>query len=321
MPKRNFDRDAALEEAVGAYRAAHPRSLERHEAAHAALPGGNTRSILHFAPFPLTAVRGEGCRIWSLDGQEYIDFLCEYSAGLYGHSHPAIRAAVEEALTDGVVLGAPSRYEAGFAAMLCERFASIERLRFCNSGSEATLMCLSLARALTGRRKVLAFRGAYHGGFLMFPDGPGPLNAPFDFVLADYNDLEGTRTLLCEQGEHIAAVIVEPMMGAGGCLPADKAFLEMLREESRAAGALLIFDEVITSRLSPGGLQGLVQVFPDLTALGKYLGGGLTFGAFGGSAEIMGRFDPARPDALSTTTSSPWRRVRPAWSKSSHRRP
>ena len=298
MPKRNFDRDAALEEAVGAYRAAHPRSLERHEAAHAALPGGNTRSILHFAPFPLTAVRGEGCRIWSLDGQEYIDFLCEYSAGLYGHSHPAIRAAVEEALTDGVVLGAPSRYEAGFAAMLCERFASIERLRFCNSGSEATLMCLSLARALTGRRKVLAFRGAYHGGFLMFPDGPGPLNAPFDFVLADYNDLEGTRTLLCEQGEHIAAVIVEPMMGAGGCLPADKAFLEMLREESRAAGALLIFDEVITSRLSPGGLQGLVQVFPDLTALGKYLGGGLTFGAFGGSAEIMGRFDPARPDAL-----------------------
>jgi glutamate-1-semialdehyde 2,1-aminomutase len=295
---RNFDRDSALEDADASYSAAHPRSLERHRGALAALPGGNTRSILHYAPFPLTALRGEGCRIWSLDGQEFIDFLCEYSAGLYGHSHPVIRQAVEEALAEGVVLGAPNRDEADFAALLCARFPSIEHLRFCNSGSEATLMCLSLARALSGRQKVLAFRGAYHGGFLVFADGPAPLNAPFEFVMADYNNLEGTRALLREKGDDIAAVIVEPMLGAGGCLPADRTFLEMLHEESRAVGALLIFDEVITSRLSPGGLQAVTEVTPDLTALGKYLGGGLSFGAFGGSETVMARFDPARPDAL-----------------------
>ncbi len=295
---RNFDLDSALDDAIAVYRAANPRSLERHRGAQAAMPGGNTRSILHYDPFPLAAARGEGCRIWSLDGQEFIDFLCEYSAGLYGHSHPVIRAAVEGALADGVVLGAPNRDEADFASQLCVRFPSVERLRFCNSGSEATLMCLSLARALSGRRKVLAFRGAYHGGFLVFADGPAALNTPFDFLMADYNDLDGTRALLRESGDDIAAVIVEPMMGAGGCLPADPAFLEMLREESRAAGALLIFDEVITSRLSPGGLQGLTGITPDLTALGKYLGGGLSFGAFGGPVAIMARFDPARPDAL-----------------------
>ena len=298
MTAQNINIDAALSEAEAAYTARNPRSAARHEAAKASLPGGNTRSVLHFEPFPITVSHGEGCRIWSLDGQELIDFLGEYSAGLYGHSHPVIREAVSEALSEGIVLGAPSRFEAPFAEALCERFPAIERLRFCNSGSEANLMCLSLARAVTGRQSVMAFRGAYHGGFLVFPEGPAPLNAPFRFIMADYNKTEETRILIRENARDLAAVIVEPMIGAGGCMPGHKAFLRMLREESEATGTLLVFDEVITSRLSPGGLQALTGVEPDLTALGKYLGGGLTFGAFGGRADLMDRFDPSRPEAL-----------------------
>ncbi len=295
---RNYHPDTALEEATAGYRAANPASAARHRAAGDAMPGGNTRTILHFDPFPLTLLRGEGCRVESLDGQELIDFLCEYSAGLYGHSNPVIQAAVRQALADGLVLGAPNRFEAGFAEEIVGRFRAIERVRFCNSGSEATLMCLSLARALTGRREIVAFKGAYHGGFLYFPEAPGPLNAPFDVQMADYNDLEGTRAHIRERGAALAAVILEPMMGAGGCIPADQAFLDMLREETAESGALLIFDEVMTSRLSPGGYQALAGVLPDLTALGKYLGGGLTFGAFGGRADLMAAFDPTRPGAL-----------------------
>ncbi|MCH6588079.1 MAG: aminotransferase class III-fold pyridoxal phosphate-dependent enzyme, partial [Proteobacteria bacterium] len=166
--RRNLDLDTALAEAERRYLAANPKSIERLEHAKANLPGGNTRSVLHYAPCPLTMARGRGCRVWSLDGGEYIDFLGEYTAGLYGHSNPAIVAATKRALDDGVMLGAPNVYEARLAEALCARFPSLERVRFCNSGSEADLMALGLARAVTGRGRVLAFEAAYHGGFLMF---------------------------------------------------------------------------------------------------------------------------------------------------------
>ena len=292
----NLDLEIALGEAEAAYLAANPRSVERHAAAQAHMPGGNTRSVLHYAPLPLAIARGEGCRIWSLDGGEYIDLLGEYSAGLYGHSNPVIGAAIKRALDDGLVLGAPNLYEAKLAGELCRRFPCLERVRFCNSGSEADLMSLSLARAVTGRDKIMAFHEAYHGGFLIFAHGGSPLNAPYPTVMGRYNDVEDTRALIRGEAADLAAVIVEPMIGAGGCIPASQAFLEMLREETRAAGTVLVFDEVITSRLSPGGLQAVTGVIPDLTALGKYLGGGLTFGAFGGRADLMARFDPSRPD-------------------------
>jgi glutamate-1-semialdehyde 2,1-aminomutase len=265
--------------------------------------------VLHYAPCPLTVTRGAGCRIWSLDGGEYLDFLGEYSAGLYGHSNPAIVAAATAALEAGVVLGAPNLHEARFAAELCARFPSLERVRFCNSGSEARvrfcnsgseadLMALSLARAVTRRDKILAFEEAYHGGFLIFGHGGSPLNVPFPMVMGRYNDVAATRAQIAAHGADLAAVILEPMMGAGGCIPAAPGFLEMLREETARHGILLVFDEVITSRLSSGGLQAVLGVIPDLTTLGKYLGGGSSFGAFGGRAEIMDRFDPARPDCL-----------------------
>ncbi len=296
--RRNLDLDTALAEAERGYLDANPRSVARHEAAKASMPGGNTRSILHYAPCPLTVARGEGCRIWSLDGGEYLDFLGEYSAGLYGHSNPAIVAAMKAALDDGVVLGAPNLHEAKLAAELCARFPSLERVRFCNSGSEADLMVLSLARAVTRRGKILAFEEAYHGGFLIFGHGGSPLNVPFPMVMGRYNDIEATRAQIAAHAGELAAVILEPMMGAGGCIPAAPGFLEMLREETARHGILLVFDEVITSRLSPGGLQAARGVTPDLTTLGKYLGGGASFGAFGGRAELMDRFDPARPDRL-----------------------
>ncbi len=296
--RRNLDLDTALAEAERRYLAANPKSIERLEQAKASLPGGNTRSVLHYAPCPLTMARGQGCRVWSLDGDEYIDFLCEYTAGLYGHSNPAIVAATKRALDDGVMLGAPNVYEARLAEALCARFPSLERVRFCNSGSEADLMALGLARAVTGRDKVLVFEGAYHGGFLMFAHGGSPLNAPIPMVIARYNDTDGTRASIEAHAHDLAAVIVEPMQGAGGCIPAERGFLDMLRAETARHGILLVFDEVITSRLSTGGLQAAWGVTPDLTALGKYLGGGSSFGAFGGRADIMDRFDPASPDCL-----------------------
>ena len=296
--RRNLDLDTALAEAERRYLAANPKSVERLERAKASMPGGNTRSILHYAPCPLTMARGRGCRVWSLDGDEYIDFLGEYTAGLYGHSNPAIVAATKRALDDGVMLGAPNVYEARLAEALCARFPSLERVRFCNSGSEADLMALGLARAVTGRDKVLVFEGAYHGGFLMFAHGGSPLNVPIPMVIARYNDTDGTRASIEAHAHDLAAVIVEPMQGAGGCIPAERGFLDMLRAETARHGILLIFDEVITSRLSPGGLQAAWGVTPDLTALGKYLGGGSSFGAFGGRADLMDRFDPASPDCL-----------------------
>jgi glutamate-1-semialdehyde 2,1-aminomutase len=157
---------------------------------------------------------------------------------------------------------------------------------------------LALAVAVTGRRKIMVFRGGYHGGVLTFGDGPSPVTVPHEWVLADYDDVEGARALIAEHGSELAAVLVEPMLGAGGCVPAGPEFLQALRAESAAVGALLVFDEVMTSRLAPGGLQSLVGVRPDLTTLGKYLGGGLSFGAFGGRADLMAAYDPARPGSL-----------------------
>ena len=295
---RNLDLDTALAEARRRYIEANPASQARQEEAQAALPGANTRSVLHYPPFPLGIARGEGASVWDFDGHGYADFLCEYSAGLYGHSNPTIRAAIDGALDDGVVLGGPNRYEGPFAKALTERFPAVDLVRFCNSGTEANMMSLSTACAVTGRTKVLAFEGGYHGGLFEFSHGVSPLNSPLDVVLGRYNDVEGTSRLIELHKHELAAVIIEPMLGGGGCIPADPDFLSSLREATATHGIILIFDEVITSRLGPGGLQGALGVAPDMTSFGKYLGGGVTFGAFGGRRDIMRRFDPSRPDAL-----------------------
>jgi glutamate-1-semialdehyde 2,1-aminomutase len=292
------DLHADLAGAIRAYAARNPASRDRFEQASRVMPGGNTRSVLYFPPFPLCMMRGAGCRLWDADDHGYVDMLGEFTAGIYGHSDPTIRAAIDAALDDGINLSGHNHLEAELARVVCERFPAIDLIRFANSGTEANLMALAAAKAFTGRRKIMVFEGGYHGGFLAFPPGGSRVNAPHEFVVAPYNNIDATLRLVGEAGEDLAAVLVEPMLGAGGCVPAEPAFLEMLRTETRRLGAVLIFDEVMTSRLSPGGRQALLGITPDMTTLGKYIGGGLTFGAFGGRADIMAQFDPRRADAL-----------------------
>jgi glutamate-1-semialdehyde 2,1-aminomutase len=294
----NIDIHGALAEAEELYRARNPKSLAQHRAACEAMPGGNTRSAIHVDPFPLTMVRGEGARLWDLDGHEYVDFLSEFTAGIFGHSHPAIRRAIDEALDGGLNFGAHNATEARFAAAICARFPSIELVRFTNSGTEANLMAVSAARAITGRPKILVFEGGYHGGVFYFRGHGSALNAPFEYLLGRYNDLEATEVLVRPHRGELAAILIEPMQGTTGCIPAKRGFLAGLRALADETGALLIFDEVMSSRLAPGGLQEAHGILPDLTTLGKYVGGGMSFGAFGGRAEIMERFDPRRPDAF-----------------------
>ncbi len=283
--------ETALADAVARYEARNPASARRAERAARVLPGGNTRSVLHFDPFPLAFARGEGSYLWSLDDDRYTDFLGEFTAGLYGHSEPAILDAIRTALERGLGYGGHNELEHQLAELLCARFDVMELVRFTNSGTEANLMALALAVHHTGRREILVFKGAYHGGVLAFGSGePSPVSVPHAWALGDYNDVEATRALIRER--ELAAILVEPMLGSGGCIPASDEFLAMLREEATAAGTLLVFDEVMTSRLPRRA------VAPDLMTVGKYLAGGMSFGAFGGRAELMGHYDPARPGAL-----------------------
>jgi glutamate-1-semialdehyde 2,1-aminomutase len=298
MTATNIDIRAALAEAEELYRARNPKSLAQHREACAAMPGGNTRSAIHVDPFPLTMARGEGARLWDIDGHEYADFLSEFTAGIYGHSHPMIRKAIEAALEEGLNFGAHNAAEARFAAAICARFPSIELVRFTNSGTEANLMAVSAARAITGRPKILVFKGGYHGGVFYFRGHGSALNAPFDFLLGPFNDLEAVEAVVAPHRAELAAILIEPMQGTTGCILAERSFLAGLRLLASETGALLIFDEVMTSRLAPGGLQEVHSILPDLTTLGKYVGGGMSFGAFGGRADLMERFDPRRPDAF-----------------------
>ena len=288
----NIDIAAALREAEEQYRVRHPKSAALYQKACAALPGGNTRSAIYAEPFPLTMVRGEGAHLWDADGHEYADFLSEFTAGLYGHSHPAIRKAIDEALDGGINFGAHGVAEGKFAQAICDRFPSIELVRFTNSGTEANLMAVSAALAINGKKKILVFHGGYHGGVFYFRGKGSAVNAPFDYLMGTYNDIEQVRALVAPHRGDLAAILIEPMLGGGGCIPATREFLADLRALASETGAILIFDEVMTSRLAPGGLQEVHGINPDMTTLGKYVGGGMSFGAFGGRADLMRWFDP-----------------------------
>jgi glutamate-1-semialdehyde 2,1-aminomutase len=281
---------AAVASAHHRYAAKRPRSAELFERARAVMPGGSTRSVLDLDPFPFRVARASGSRIVDVDGFEYIDFLGDYSAGLLGHDPGVVAAAVHSALERGWSFGGVHVDEIRFAEAVVDRFPSIEQVRFTNSGTEANLMAIQLARHHTGRERIVVADAAYHGGLLYFGHGGEALLAPFDFARLDYNDVAATTRVI--DGD-AAAVLIEPMMGAAGCIPATTEFLAALRSACDAAGALLIFDEVMTSRMSAGGAQARLGITPDLTTLGKYLAGGMTFGAFGGRADVMAAFDPA----------------------------
>ena len=289
--------DRAVDDARSTYARRRPRSLAAHLEAAEVRPGGNTRSVLYHGPFPLRIASGVGARLVDADGLEYIDLLGEYTAGLFGHSDPVIRAAIDEALDGGINLGAHNTYEARLARLVVERFPSIEKVRFTNSGTEANLMALAAARVVTGRTRVMVFEGGYHGGVLSFGSRPAAVNAPYPTVIGRFNDVDAT-TATIRATDDLAAVLVEPMMGSGGCIPATAEFLEALRAATSDHGTVLVFDEVMTSRVAPGGAQELYGVLPDLTTLGKYVGGGMSFGAFGGTTALMDQFDPTLPGAL-----------------------
>jgi glutamate-1-semialdehyde 2,1-aminomutase len=289
------DRSELLESARDRYAQRRPRSRELFERASAVLPAGSTRSVLDMLPFPFRIARAEGSTLVDVDGIEYVDFLGDYSAGLLGHDPSPVAAAVRGALERGWSYGGVHVDEIRFAEAVCARFPSIEQVRFTNSGTEANLMAIQLARHHTGRDVIVVMDGAYHGGLLYFGHGGEALLAPFDFRRITYNDVDGLRGVI---DADVAAVLAEPMMGAAGCIPASAAFLAALRAECDTTGSLLIFDEVMTSRMSAGGVQARTGVIPDLTTLGKYLAGGMTFGAFGGRADVMAAFDPARGGTL-----------------------
>jgi glutamate-1-semialdehyde 2,1-aminomutase len=270
-----------------------PISRALAERAARVLPGGNTRTVLHIDPFAFRVVGADGATLHDADGFDYVDLLGDYSAGLLGRS-AAVADVIRGVLERGWSYGATSEPETTFAEAVVARYPSIEQVRFTNSGTEANVMALMTARHVTGRAKVVVFDHGYHGGPLYFGDAGAPLRIPFDYVVLPYNDAAAAEAAFTRHGAEIACVLVEPMQGSGGCIPGDPEFLAALRTLTTASGAVLIFDEVMTSRLAVGGAQQLLGITPDMTTLGKYLGGGLSFGAFGGRADLMATFDPAR---------------------------
>ncbi len=293
-----------LERARLRYEHRRPNSAALAKDAAAVMPGGQTRTVLHFDPFPFRVASASGATITDVDGLTYLDLLGNYTAGLLGHSPSAVKNAIAGALDNGWSLGATHPTEVRLAQLITARFPSIEQVRFTNSGTEANLMALAVAlhhqRVTTPnsapREKVLVFDGAYHGGVLTFGKERST-NVPHDFVAAVYNDPR-TVTAALDDAPDIGAILLEPMLGSAGCLPASPAFLELLRTVSTERDIVLIFDEVMTSRLSPQGAQGRYGVLPDLTTLGKYLAGGMSFGAFGGRADLMAYFDQGHPHSL-----------------------
>lgn len=278
------------------YRTRNPGSEEQFRRAKRCMPGGTTRSTVFYPPFPLTIERGSKGRVYDVDGHGYLNFVGEYSAGVYGHDDGMTRRVLDAIARHGTLLSGPTRHEDLLARLLCSRFG-FEQVRFCNSGTEANLLALGLARNATARAGVLAFSGAYHGSSLVLMEGRDALNISIDIKLAEYNDIEGTRALIEANASELGAILVEPMLGAAGCIPAKTEFLQMLREMADKHAIVLIFDEVMTSRLGPAGLQGFVGVQADLTTLGKYIGGGFSMGALAGRRDLMARFDPASGDA------------------------
>jgi glutamate-1-semialdehyde 2,1-aminomutase len=281
-------------------RALWERSLE-------SLPGGNTRTTIFHDPYPVYVVRGEGCRVTDADGVERIDFISNYTSLILGHSHPRVVEAVQRQAAELMSVAAPSELEIELAEEIRRRLPSVERIRFANSGTEATMLALRAARAFTGREKVGVFAGGYHGSHdyaASIPPDPGtppsglgiPDAVAGTVVVAPFDDDEGTRAVLEPHLDELAAVIVEPVLGSGGVFPASGEFLASLRELTRETGALLVFDEIIAFRIGYHGAQGRLGITPDLTTLGKIIGGGLPVGACGGRADVMALFDP-RADA------------------------
>lgn len=283
------------------------------------MPGGTTRTTTYFDPYPLYIARGEGCRIWDVDGIERLDLIGNYTAMILGHAHPRVVEAIRKQAAQGTGFAAANPLEVQLAALLCERVPSLDMVRFCNSGTEATMFAMRLARAFTGRPKIARVEGGYHGthdyaevsthpevGDAGAPEAPTaqpdsigtPDWALEHTVVLPFNNPDAAEAIIRREGGQLAAVILEPIIGAGGVIAATVDYLERIRSVTRELAILLIFDEVISLRLAPGGAQQLYGVTPDLTTLGKIIGGGLPVAAFGGRADVMELLDPRRQPNL-----------------------
>ncbi|MYB44468.1 MAG: aminotransferase class III-fold pyridoxal phosphate-dependent enzyme [Acidimicrobiia bacterium] len=289
---------------VDEYRRITPRSAALFVRGGGVLPGGDTRYSITTRPHPLYFERGDGPYIWDVDGTRRLDLNNNSTALVHGHAHPDIVAAVRSQARLGTAWGGHNRAELDWAGIICERVPSIERVRFANSGTEANMHMLKVARAFTGRDLVIKLDGAYHGtydGFELAADGDGgispstggvPANLAENIVLGAWGDTDGVAALIRENADRLAAVILTPFRSAGGFAHPPAGFLETLRAVTADEDVLLLFDEVISLRLAMGGAQDRYGVVPDMTALGKLIGGGLPVGAFGGRADIMAVTDP-----------------------------
>jgi glutamate-1-semialdehyde 2,1-aminomutase len=291
------------------------RSRALHEEALGVMPGGNSRTTTFFDPYPFYVLRGQGAHVWDVDDVDRLDFNGNYTSLILGHAPPDVVKAAQEAAALGMSFPGPTEHEVRLAEILTRRLPSMESIRFTNSGTEATMNAVRLARAFTGRAKIAKFEGAYHGthDWVMVSVAPDPKAAgnrrrpkpvPMSagippavvrhVVVLPWNDPDACEEIIGKEAANLAAVIVDPLLGIGGILPPADGFLERLRALTERHGIVLIFDEVISFRIAWGGAQERFGIRPDLTTLGKIIGGGLPVGAFGGRRDIMDFYDPRR---------------------------
>ena len=308
MDETSAENRTSLEER---YRAGSPRSGAAFEEARSVMPGG-VKGAYYFPPYPLTVERGEGCYVYDLDGRRLADFNNHHTAQILGHGNPAVVAAVQEQVSRGIALSAPAGVETALAGEMCGRVKSVEKIRFCNSGTEATLHAIRLARGVSGRTKIAKFEGGYHGSHDVVEvsvapplDRAGPPAAPHsvstaggasphatgEVVVLPYNDENAVERLLARYRRELACVIFDPR---AGILSQRTEFAQFVCDVARRINVLVIFDEIVGFRVGTGGLQAHYGITPDLTTFGKIIGGGFPVGAFGGRADLMDRFDGSR---------------------------
>lgn len=297
---------------TAAYERANPRSAARFAEAQQVLAGGNSRLTAYFKPFPFYVERAQGCELIDIDGNRRLDFYNNATSLILGHANPQVAAALIAQAEKGTAYANPTEPEVELATLLTRQIPSVERMRFTNSGTEGVALAIQAARAYTGKSKIAKIEGAYHGTSDIVSisvatdlsragaaDAPQPVPSSggvtartlADVVIIPFNDAAAARRVIAQHQDELAAVVVEPVMAGIGYVQADMAFLETLREVCDGQNVLLIYDEVQTFRMSPGGLQATVDIIPDMTCLGKIIGGGLAVGGFGGRADIMSVFD------------------------------
>jgi glutamate-1-semialdehyde 2,1-aminomutase len=305
------------------YRDWSPGSLKRMQDARAVMPGGDTRASAHYRPYPLFVERGEGSRLYDVDGHQLVDFMNNFTSLVHGHAHAPTVAAVTEQIERGSAYAAPTESQVELARIICARVASIDEVRFTSSGSEATNMCIRAARAHTGKPKIIKVEGGYHGSheigemsLVPLPGKAGPLESPTtlppdrsinasevqDVITIPYNEIEIARQHLERHADEVAALIVEPLLASMGMIAAEEEYLRALRQLTEECEVLMIVDEVVTLRLGVGGFQQVRGIAPDLTSMGKIIGGGLPVGCFGGRRELMELFNPERRDSVMHTS-------------------